>query len=86
MVRWHHLLKGHEFEQTPGDSEGQGSLACFSSMGSQRVRHDLVTTITVSHRSFIDHCGKNSDPTIRLSEGNVMIIYKCLCWTRYGYS
>ena len=21
MVRWHHQLKGHEFEQTPGDSE-----------------------------------------------------------------
>ena len=27
MVGWHHQLKGHEFEQTPGDSEGQGSLA-----------------------------------------------------------
>ena len=24
----HHLLNGHEFEQTLGDSEGQGSLAC----------------------------------------------------------
>ena len=22
MVRWHHQIKGHEFEQTPGDSEG----------------------------------------------------------------
>ena len=27
MVGWHHRLDGHEFEQTPGDSEGQGSLA-----------------------------------------------------------
>ena len=26
MVGWHHQLNGHEFEQTPGDSEGQGSL------------------------------------------------------------
>ena len=26
MVGWHHRLDGHEFEQTPGDSEGQGSL------------------------------------------------------------
>ena len=25
MVRWHHQLNGHEFEQTSGDSEGQGS-------------------------------------------------------------
>ena len=30
MVGWHHRLNGHEFEQTPGDSEGQGSLACCS--------------------------------------------------------
>ena len=30
MVGWHHQLKGHEFEQTPGDSERQGSLACHS--------------------------------------------------------
>ena len=26
MVGWHDWLSGHEFEQTPGDSEGQGSL------------------------------------------------------------
>ena len=30
MVGWHHRLNGHEFEQTPGDSEGQGSLVCCS--------------------------------------------------------
>ena len=28
MVGWHHWLNGHKFEQTLGDSEGQGSLAC----------------------------------------------------------
>ena len=28
MVGWHHQLNGHESEQTPGDSEGQGSLVC----------------------------------------------------------
>ena len=32
MVRWHHQLNGHEFEQTLGDG-GQGSLACCSSWG-----------------------------------------------------
>ena len=26
MVGWHHRLNGHEFEQAPGDGEGQGSL------------------------------------------------------------
>ena len=25
---WHHQFKGHKFEQTPEDSEGQGSLVC----------------------------------------------------------
>ena len=30
-------------EQTLGDSEGQGSLACCKSMGLQRVGHDLAT-------------------------------------------
>ena len=33
MVGWHHRLNGHEFEQTLGDSEGQGSLACCSPRG-----------------------------------------------------
>ena len=33
MVGWHHRLNGHEFEQTPGDGEGQGSLACYSPWG-----------------------------------------------------
>ena len=28
MVEWHHQLVGHVSEQTPGDSEGQGSLEC----------------------------------------------------------
>ena len=30
MVGWLHQLNGHEFEQTPGDREGRGSLACCS--------------------------------------------------------
>ena len=33
MVGWRYPLSGHEFEQTPGDSEGQGSLVCYSSWG-----------------------------------------------------
>ena len=33
MVGWHQQLNGHEFEQTPGDGEGQGGLACCSPWG-----------------------------------------------------
>ena len=40
MVGWHHWFNGHEFEQTPGDGEGQGSLACYSLWG----RKELDTT------------------------------------------
>ena len=30
MVGWHHRLDGREFEQAPGDGDGQGGLACCS--------------------------------------------------------
>jgi len=43
MVGWHHRLNGQEFEQTLGDSEGQGSLVCCSPGGSQRGRRDWAT-------------------------------------------
>ena len=33
VAGWHHWLNGHEFEQAPGDDEGQGSLACCSPWG-----------------------------------------------------
>ena len=28
-VGWYHQINGHEFEQSPGDSVGQGSLVCY---------------------------------------------------------
>ena len=37
MVGWHHQLDGHAFEQTPWDSEGQGSLACCSPWGGKEL-------------------------------------------------
>ena len=39
----HHQLSGHEFEQTPGDSEGQGSLACCSPLGRKQSDMTLAT-------------------------------------------
>ena len=33
MVGWHHWHNGHEFEQTPENSEAQGSLMCCSPQG-----------------------------------------------------
>ena len=44
MVGWHHQLNGHEFEQSPGVADGQGSLSWFSPW-SHRVRYDWVTEL-----------------------------------------
>ena len=47
MVGWHHQLDGHEFEQAPGVGDGPtpGNPDMLQSMGSQRVRHNLVTEL-----------------------------------------
>ena len=55
MVGWQHQLNGREFEQTPGDGEGQRSLACCSLWGC-RVRHNLVTRTIIIHGLWI--CGR----------------------------
>ena len=48
MVGRHHQLNGHEFEQTLGDSEGQGILACCSSWG----RKELSNLMTKQQRGY----------------------------------
>ena len=52
MGGWHHQLKGHESEQTPGDGEGQGSLVCCSPWG-DRLGHNLATEQQQSHQLLI---------------------------------
>jgi len=42
MVGWNHRLNGHEFEQAPGDGEGQGSLVCCSPWGRKKL--DMTVT------------------------------------------
>ena len=37
MVGGHHRLSGHEFEETPGDSERQGSLECCGHWGCEKL-------------------------------------------------
>ena len=44
MVGWHHQLNGHEFDQTPGVGDGQGSLACCSPWG--RKESDATEQLT----------------------------------------
>ena len=44
MVGWHLQLNGHEFEQAPGDGEGQGGLVCCDSSG--RKESDTTERLT----------------------------------------
>ena len=37
MAGWHHWRNGHEFEQAPGVSDGQGSLVCCSPWGHKQL-------------------------------------------------
>ena len=48
MVGWYHQLNGHEFEQTVGDNEGQGSLACCSPKIFSLVTYKYIFTIQQS--------------------------------------
>ena len=62
LVGWHHRVNGQESEQTPGDGEGQGSLACGSPWGCK----ELDTTERLSNNSWphssITRASPNTEP------------------------
>ena len=64
MVGWHHWLNGRESEKTPGDSEGQGSLACCSpwdckelDMTERLNKRDRTTRHSPREAVLIQHLG-----------------------------
>ena len=65
MAGWLHQLNGHEFEQTPGHSEGQGSLACCSSWGRkeldvpEQLNSNKPTTLGIAETYLVAHMIKN---------------------------
>ena len=67
MVGWHHWLNGHEFEQTPGESEGRESLVRCRSWGHKESdtteQQDSGTSATCSS------CSLPSSPGPRLRAG-----------------
>ena len=60
MFRWHHQFNGHELGQTPGDGEAQGSLACCSPWGCEKL--DMTWWLN------------NNNHVLRLSEKMIFII------------
>ena len=59
MVGWPHRFNGHEFEQTLGDSEGQGNLACCSPRG--RKASDMTQQLNDMCQLVTDE--ENRNPT-----------------------
>ena len=62
MVGWPHRLTQHKFEQAPGDSEGQGSLACCNPWGCKELDSTevnwtvLLCLLLWKHEGFL--CGE----------------------------
>ena len=48
LFGWDYRLSGHEFEQAPGDDEGQGSLECHSPWG----RKESCTTEGLNNNGY----------------------------------
>ena len=68
MVGWHHWLKGHEFEQAPGDGEGQARLAFCSTWGckesntywaTEKQQQQFYVVLTISHMPNYLKCDKH---------------------------
>ena len=74
MVGWHHWLNGLGFEQTPGDGEGQRSLACCSWWGQEETRLSHWTTKTVS--TICPHPTPFSEKTCQKFESHRSPIHK----------
>ena len=55
MVGWHYQLNGHEFEQAPGDSEGQGSPVCCSLWGGKES--DMTEPLSNNNRNAEEQGG-----------------------------
>ena len=60
MVGWHHRLSGHESEQPAGNSEGQGSLACYNPWG----RKELDMNEQLNNNKDTDHVSLTLSPSI----------------------
>ena len=55
MVGWHHRLSGHDFEQDPGESEGQESLVCCIPWGCKES--DTTERLDNNSNGFLGRVG-----------------------------
>ena len=57
MIGWHHRLDRIEFEQTPGDSDGQRNLVCCSSWGHKEL--DTAQRLHNKNKNVLNETNKN---------------------------
>ena len=73
MAGWHHWLNGHEYEQAPGVSDGQGGLACCGSWGrkesdtTERLNWTELNHICCSTLLWENHWSPSTVPCLALS-------------------
>ena len=85
VAGWHHQLNGHEFEQTPGDGEGQGAWhdAVRGAAGSWTRLSHWTTTISLqlphNHRGFLSpsHAGFPRDPQFLRGTSGLLHVKAC---------
>ena len=83
MVGCHHQLSGHEFEQTPGDGEGQGNLASCSLWGCKES--DTTEWLNNKQQLFgLLDLGKSFEANLKKSTRVVLWRRGCLPWWRLG--
>ena len=82
MVGWHHQLNGHEFEQAPGDGEGQGILACCSPWGHKELdmiewlnddNNKIFTYLSYTLKICSFDCGTNTHNL----QFTILTMFKC---------
>ena len=56
MIGWHYQLNGHEFEQAPGDGDGQGGLVCCSPLGCKELDTTEWLNNNKSHYGGLHPC------------------------------
>ena len=77
MVGWQHQLNGHEFEQTLGDGEGQGSLVCCSPWG---LKESDKTEQLNNKNTLLKFC-----LLIKLKPEQCTLIHQSFCLTQFSY-
>ena len=64
MIGWHHQLNEHEFEQTLGIGDGQGSMTCCSPWGCKELDMTEQLNLTELKKQMKQICKKMDEGTI----------------------